>query len=93
MATKSQSRKFVFSFRLSTSRITYNKLKKRDRVRDQDGTSRKEALTPEDKVTFPNICPDFVVELRSNYDSLKSLQDKMREYIENGAKLGWLIDP
>lgn len=54
---------------------------------------RWEALTPEDKATFPNICPDLVVELRSNSDSLKSLQDKMREYIENGAKLGWLIDP
>ncbi|MGB7519328.1 MAG: Uma2 family endonuclease, partial [Spirulinaceae cyanobacterium] len=39
------------------------------------------------------ICPDFVVELRSSSDTLKSLQEKMREYIENGAKLGWLIDP
>jgi Uma2 family endonuclease len=34
-----------------------------------------------------------VVELRSSSDTLKSLQDKMREYIDNGAKLGWLIDP
>jgi Uma2 family endonuclease len=50
-------------------------------------------LTPEQKGTFANICPDFVVELRSSSDTLKSLQDKMREYIENGAKLGWLINP
>lgn len=50
-------------------------------------------LTPEQKGTFANICPDFVVELRSSSDSLKSLQEKMREYIENGAKLGWLIIP
>jgi Uma2 family endonuclease len=54
---------------------------------------RWQALTPEQKGTFANICPDFVVELRSSSDSLKSLQDKMKEYIDNGAKLGWLIDP
>ncbi|MGC9528208.1 MAG: Uma2 family endonuclease [Limnospira sp.] len=54
---------------------------------------RWDALTPEQKGTFANICPDFVVELRSDSDTLKSLQEKMREYVENGAKLGWLIDP
>jgi len=54
---------------------------------------RWEALTPEEKTTFPKICPDFVVELRSKSDKLPLLQDKMREYLENGAKLGWLIDP
>ncbi|MEA5523039.1 Uma2 family endonuclease [Limnoraphis robusta] len=54
---------------------------------------RWEALTTEQKGTFANICPDFVVELRSSSDSLKFLQAKMKEYINNGAKLGWLIDP
>jgi Uma2 family endonuclease len=54
---------------------------------------RWQALTPEQKGTFANICPDFVVELRSSSDTLKSGQDKMREYIDNGALLGWLIDP
>ena len=54
---------------------------------------RWEALTPEDKTTFPKICPDFVVELRSKSDKLPPLPEKMREYLENGAKLGWLIDP
>jgi len=54
---------------------------------------RWQALTPEQKGTFANICPDFVVELRSSSDTLKSVQDKMREYIDNGAKLGWLLDP
>ncbi|AFZ42835.1 protein of unknown function DUF820 [Halothece sp. PCC 7418] len=54
---------------------------------------RWEALTPEDKITFPKICPDFVVELRSRSDQLKPLQEKMQEYLENGARLGWLIDP
>ncbi len=45
------------------------------------------------KGTFANICPDFVVELRSHSDTLKSLQEKLQEYMDNGAKLGWLIDP
>ncbi|MGB3691151.1 MAG: Uma2 family endonuclease [Spirulinaceae cyanobacterium] len=54
---------------------------------------RWQALTPEQKGTFANVCPDFVVELRSSSDSLKSVQDKMREYIDNGARLGWLLDP
>jgi Uma2 family endonuclease len=53
---------------------------------------RWQALTPEQKGTFANICPDFVVELRSSSDSLKSLQAKMSEYIDNGALLGWLIE-
>jgi Uma2 family endonuclease len=54
---------------------------------------RWQALTPEQKGTFANICPDFVVELRSSSDRLESLQTKMREYINNGARLGWLINP
>lgn len=52
-----------------------------------------QAFTPEQKGAFANICPDFVVELRSSSDSLKSVPAKMREYLDNGAKLGWLIDP
>jgi Uma2 family endonuclease len=55
--------------------------------------NRWEALMPEDKTTFPKICPDLVVELRSRSDPLKPLQEKMQEYLENGARLGWLIDP
>lgn len=49
-------------------------------------------LTPEQQQKFAPICPDFVVELRSPSDNLKRLQDKLKEYIENGALLGWLID-
>lgn len=52
-----------------------------------------EALTQEERETFAPLCPDFVVELRSKSDSLKLLQAKMREYVEQGARLGWLIDP
>ncbi|MGB3264809.1 MAG: Uma2 family endonuclease [Microcoleus sp.] len=53
---------------------------------------RWDALTPEQKDSFAPLCPDFVVELRSKTDSLKKLQEKMQEYIDNGARLGWLID-
>lgn len=53
---------------------------------------RWNALTPEQQEKFVPICPDFLVELRSRTDSLKELQEKMQEYIENGAQLGWLID-
>jgi len=54
---------------------------------------RWDALTKEQRVGFAPICPDFVVELRSPTDRLSELQEKMQEYIDNGARLGWLIDP
>lgn len=54
---------------------------------------RWQALTKEERDSFSPICPDFVVELRSKTDRLKPLQAKMKEYIECGARLGWLIDP
>ncbi|OCR02711.1 hypothetical protein BCD67_05870 [Oscillatoriales cyanobacterium USR001] len=53
---------------------------------------RWNALSPEEKEKFAPICPDFVIELRSPSDSLKSLKEKMQEYIEEGVKLGLLID-
>jgi Uma2 family endonuclease len=49
-------------------------------------------LTQEEKEKFAPLCPDFVVELRSKTDSLEKLQAKMQEYIDNGAKLGFLLD-
>ena len=52
-----------------------------------------ESLTKRQKQGFAPICPDFVVELRSPTDRLPQLRKKMVEYIENGASLGWLIDP
>ncbi len=42
---------------------------------------------------FTRIAPDFVIELRSKSDRLPILQKKLKEYIENGVRLGWLIDP
>jgi Uma2 family endonuclease len=55
--------------------------------------SRWNALTPEQRQKFPPIAPDFVIELRSETDSLSDLQAKMREYQDNGVRLGWLINP
>jgi Uma2 family endonuclease len=52
-----------------------------------------DALTEDEQERFPPLCPDFVVELRSRTDTLKSLRQKMEEYVANGAQLGWLIDP
>ncbi len=54
---------------------------------------RWNALTPREQQKFAPICPDFVVELRSSFDCMPDLRDKMQEYIDNGARLGWLIDP
>ncbi len=51
-----------------------------------------EYLTAEQRRKFLPLCPDFVIELRSPTDSLKKIREKMQEYIENGARLGWLIN-
>jgi len=54
---------------------------------------RWDALTQGQRERFAPLCPDFVVELRSPTDRLAVVQEKMQEYIANGARLGWLIDP
>ena len=54
---------------------------------------RYDALTDEEKSDYTPLCPDFVVELRSRSDRLSVLQAKMDEYMANGARLGWLLDP
>ncbi|AFY72122.1 protein of unknown function DUF820 (plasmid) [Thalassoporum mexicanum PCC 7367] len=54
---------------------------------------RWDALSKEERESFAPLCPDFVMELVSWSDNLKLVQAKMIEYIENGAQLGWLINP
>lgn len=54
---------------------------------------RWNALTKTQREGIIPIAPDFVIELRSKTDVLKDLLDKMQEYVENGVRLGWLIDP
>ena len=53
---------------------------------------RLEALNP-DPTRFLPMAPDFAAELRSANDELRTLQQKMQEYIDNGVRLGWLLDP
>jgi Uma2 family endonuclease len=55
--------------------------------------ARWDALSKEERKRFLPLCPDFVVELRSPSDTIQTLQKKMCEYMDNGARLGWLIDP
>ena len=47
----------------------------------------------EARESFAHICPDFVIELLSKSDSLKKTMEKMEEWMENGCRLGWLVDP
>jgi Uma2 family endonuclease len=54
---------------------------------------RWDALTDEEREGFAPLCPDFIIELRSRSDNLPPLEDKMFEYIANGAQMAWLIDP
>lgn len=54
---------------------------------------RWQALTPQDRRKFPPLCPDFVIELRSDSDRLSELRNKMHEYLDSGLRLGWLINP
>jgi len=55
--------------------------------------SRIKALEARKRMGFLHLCPDFVIEIKSDSDRLRTLQNKMREYMENGAQLAWLIDP
>ncbi len=55
--------------------------------------SRLDQLTCEQRKKFIPACPDFVLELRSPSDTMADLHAKLREYIANGARLGWLLDP
>ncbi len=51
------------------------------------------SVLPEELKKFARICPDFVIEVRSESDNLKELQEKMGKWLKNGVRLGWLVDP
>jgi Uma2 family endonuclease len=55
--------------------------------------SRIKQISPAKRRPFWHICPDFVIELKSDSDRLPALKNKMLEYRDNGAHLGWLINP
>ncbi|AQG81083.1 Uma2 family endonuclease [Spirosoma montaniterrae] len=54
---------------------------------------RLATVSPDDLKKFAHVCPDFVIELASESDDLVHLKKKMSQYIKNGVRLGWLIDP
>ena len=55
--------------------------------------SRWDGLSVEQQKKFPPLCPDFVVELISESDSVRAAHEKMSEWQENGVRLGWLLKP
>lgn len=54
---------------------------------------RWDALSEKDQDKFARICPDFVIELMSDSDEKYTLPKKMEKYLNNGVRLGWVIDP
>ena len=54
---------------------------------------RWNSLTSAQQEKFPPFCPDFIVELRSPSDRITTIEEKMRQWMSNGAQLAWLIDP
>ncbi|MEM6318503.1 MAG: Uma2 family endonuclease [Bacteroidota bacterium] len=52
-----------------------------------------ESLAKVQREKFVPLCPDFICELASSKKQVKDLKDKMQEFIDNGCRLGWLIDP
>jgi Uma2 family endonuclease len=55
--------------------------------------ARWDALTPEEQAGFPPLCPEFLIEVRSRSDSRRMVEEKMQLWMENGARLAWLVDP
>jgi Uma2 family endonuclease len=54
---------------------------------------RWNALTPQEQAGYPPLCPDFLIEVRPQSDSRRLVEAKMQAWMENGAKLAWLVDP
>jgi Uma2 family endonuclease len=52
-----------------------------------------DALTEDEQERFAPLCPDFVIELRSSWNTLKAQLEKMQQYLDNGTQLAWFIDP
>jgi Uma2 family endonuclease len=54
---------------------------------------RWNALTHAQQAGYPPLCPDFIIEVRSQSDPRRAVEDKMQLWLENGAQLAWLVDP
>lgn len=87
-----RSTKLGFVFDSSTGFVLPN-----GAVRSPDAAwvhaDRWNALSPDQRRRFPPLCPDFIVELMSESDSLREAEIKLREYMDNGCQLAWLIEP
>lgn len=80
-------------FRLPTGALYAPDASWTERGRIEEWVVQRDALPRSERQAYPALCPDFMVELRSEGDPLTMVQRKMEEYLENGARLGWLIDP
>ncbi|WP_206107763.1 Uma2 family endonuclease [Paludisphaera rhizosphaerae] len=56
-------------------------------------SDRWAAVDRAERRRFTHIVPDFVAEVRSPSDGINDVRAKMSEYIAQGVRLGWLIDP
>lgn len=56
-------------------------------------SERWSSLSPEEQKGFARICPDFIIELMSETDTIQMMTQKIEEYLNNGCKLAWIIDP
>ncbi|GAB3542963.1 Uma2 family endonuclease [Spirosoma fluminis] len=52
---------------------------------------RWEALSRQEKHSFPHLAPDFVLELESDTDNINELKIKMKKWLTNGVRLAWLV--
>lgn len=86
---------YTFNFKVSDSNGGFTLPNQAMRVPDAAWISleRWEKVPEEEQKKFAHLCPDFVIELMSESDSLKETQSKMEEWMENGCRLAWLIDP
>lgn len=81
--------------RVSDSNGGYTLPDKSMRAPDVGWVSKERLMSvlPEELKKFAHVCPDFVIEVRSESDNLSELQAKMDKWIQNGVRLGWLVDP
>jgi Uma2 family endonuclease len=52
-----------------------------------------QGVSKEGRRRIRHVCPDFVIELLSERDSLPKIKKKMEAWINNGVSLGWMVDP
>jgi Uma2 family endonuclease len=83
------------SGRTSESNGGYTLPDKSMRAPDVGWVSKERLMSvlPEELKKFAHVCPDFVIEVRSESDNLSELQAKMEKWLQNGVRLGWLVDP